>query len=695
MTSIKDQASCGSCWAFASVGAMEAQYQIGKGNPNIGVDLSEQNILSCSGGSCSGWYLDSTLNFLRDSGTPDEACDPYSGTQTSCGSGRCADYMSRIYKITGWSWIDTSASNIKNYIYTHGPVLVWMPVFSDFPWYDASFWQNYFYAHSTSGSYSGHFVVIVGWNDQGPGTADDYWIVRNSWGTSGGDVNDGYGGYFYMTQDPTTGFFGLYQEAAIISGVTPPNVQVSIYSVDLLYKGQDPASQEDIHGTLYNNYQNQPHVTTTTFAVPYDTQVTFSVSSSPTGWTFANQWDDYGFTEYNGFTTITINVDTSNHKIVAFFTYSTSFQQSGIPGGTTWGVTMGGTRYTSTGSTIGLAGLSGNFDYSFDSTVTASSGAQYVCVSGCSGSFSGPMTETANYVHVATQTITTTTTSSTSTLTSSISTSRTTTTTTSTSTSTSTAGVTCVISTTVTTLTSVSGLLNTATSTTTTRTTTSSTTGTFITMTYTTSTSTSVTVTTTTISVCTLSATSTSISTTLTTTTSLGHVIIPIQLQSGWNLVSLPVVPLSTSLTYLLKSQIAAQDISVVWSYAGTPRSWQSYVPGKGGTLTTMVDGNAYWIFMTKNDTLYVDGTVIPPGSAPPTYSLVQGWNLIGFKPEPTVQNETVGAYLSSITGSYNTNNVWVYDNSSQSWVRADASYALQPGQGIWILMTASATLRP
>ena len=65
MTPIKDQGSCGSCWAFASVGAMEAQYQIGKSNPNTGLDLSEQYVLSCSGGTCSGWYIDYALNFLE------------------------------------------------------------------------------------------------------------------------------------------------------------------------------------------------------------------------------------------------------------------------------------------------------------------------------------------------------------------------------------------------------------------------------------------------------------------------------------------------------------------------------------------------------------------------------------------------------------------------------------------------------
>ena len=231
MTPVKNQGGCGSCWDFAAVGAMEAQYQIGVGNPSTGVDLSEQNVLSCSGGSCSGWYIDQALVFLYTSGTPDEACNPYTGTDSPCGSGRCSDYVSRTYHTTGWSRIPTDTATIKNYLYTHGPVIVAMAVFDDFPWYDANFWQYYFYSHSPSGHYEGHAVIIVGWDDQGAGTADDYWIVRNSWGTSGGDVNSGYGGYFYMTQDPTTGFFGVYNEAYSISGVTaPPPVTITVTS---------------------------------------------------------------------------------------------------------------------------------------------------------------------------------------------------------------------------------------------------------------------------------------------------------------------------------------------------------------------------------------------------------------------------------------------------------------------------------
>ena len=92
---------------------------------------------------------------------------------------------------------------------------------------------------------------------------------------------------------------------------------------------------------------------------------------------------------------------------------------------------------------------------------------------------------------------------------------------------------------------------------------------------------------------------------------------------------------------------------------------------------------------------MYLTGYIIPPASAPPSYTLAPGWNLVGFKPQPTIQSEKVGDYLYSITSRYDLNSVWVYDGSSSTWTRADSNYMLQPGQAMWILITAPATLRP
>ena len=69
-------------------------------------------------------------------------------------------------------------------------------------------------------------------------------------------------------------------------------------------------------------------------------------------------------------------------------TYSVTFDQSGIPtSGVTWGVTVGGTDHTGSGSSITVSGLTGTQTYSYDSPVSGSGGI-YTCTSKCSGSVS-------------------------------------------------------------------------------------------------------------------------------------------------------------------------------------------------------------------------------------------------------------------------------------------------------------------
>ena len=175
----------------------------------------------------------------------------------------------------------------------------------------------------------------------------------------------------------------------------------------------------------------------------------------------------------------------------------------------------------------------------------------------------------------------------------------------------------------------------------------------------------------------------------------VGYSLLEIHLAAGWNLVSLPLVPRTNAISSVLNALIVSNEVTVVWSFTGTPRAWKFYTPGKASTLTTMNDGEGYWIYMTKADTLGVSGAVIPPAVTPPTYTLLTGWNLVGFKAQPAVANETVGTYLSSIAGKYDSNNVWILDNVSGNWIRATGSTWVRPGEAMWILMATSATLRP
>jgi len=170
-----------------------------------------------------------------------------------------------------------------------------------------------------------------------------------------------------------------------------------------------------------------------------------------------------------------------------------------------------------------------------------------------------------------------------------------------------------------------------------------------------------------------------------------------LELQAGWNLISLPVVPSQTAIAKLLAPLIQWHDLSIVWGFtpAPSPGAWSFFKPGppSSGTLTSVVDGKAYWIYVTDAFKMTVVGYVVPPGLTPPSYLLVAGWNLIGFKPQPNVANETIATYLTSISGKYTL--VLVYDNLNETWLQGAGDLQLAPGEGMWLFMKTPATLLP
>ncbi|MCX6835488.1 MAG: FG-GAP-like repeat-containing protein [candidate division Zixibacteria bacterium] len=190
MTPVKDQGGCGSCWAFATAGGFEARLRIKLGRPDLFVDVSEQNMVSCWQGSCGGANGSWVMSMFRTYGCPDEACFPYVSGDASvppC-TDRCSDYEQHFYDMTSYGTYNTPGIEvIKNEILLRGPVQTYMEVWADFYAYTGGVYQ---YVSGTDEG--GHLVVLYGWDND-----SHCWLAKNSWGTDWGEVGpNGQRGWF-------------------------------------------------------------------------------------------------------------------------------------------------------------------------------------------------------------------------------------------------------------------------------------------------------------------------------------------------------------------------------------------------------------------------------------------------------------------------------------------------------------------
>ncbi|KTB49354.1 hypothetical protein DEALK_02670, partial [Dehalogenimonas alkenigignens] len=162
-----------------------------------------------------------------------------------------------------------------------------------------------------------------------------------------------------------------------------------------------------------------------------------------------------------------------------------------------------------------------------------------------------------------------------------------------------------------------------------------------------------------------------------------------INLTAGWNLVSLTQIPTDPTIGSVLTG-ISANVISV-WYYDASTSTWLSYdgPAGAPDTLTTMTDGKGYWVNMAMSATLTITGSDLPaPPATPPTYNVVVGWNLIGFK---STASMTASEYLAGITGGYT--RIYRFDGTNYIIVRTTDN--LTPGAGYWIAVTGAGTIYP
>jgi len=237
VTPPKNQFSCGSCWDFAAVGHVEAWWKIKNENPDSMIDLSEQFILSCTAGSCDGWWPEGALTHIQNFGIPTESCFQYTGNDQLPCSNACDNWEDEAIKIPGWSYVtldEDDVETIKSALY-HQPLAACFIVYEDFNYYESGVYEHVW------GNYEGgHCILIVGWNDE-----EQSWICKNSWGLSWGASgyfrikwhNCGMGTYIPFIWDETT------TESAF--AVSPKHFDISLtygdsITYDLTVKNQGP-----------------------------------------------------------------------------------------------------------------------------------------------------------------------------------------------------------------------------------------------------------------------------------------------------------------------------------------------------------------------------------------------------------------------------------------------------------------------
>uniref|UniRef100_A0A8D8U6U5 Cysteine proteinase CG12163 n=1 Tax=Cacopsylla melanoneura TaxID=428564 RepID=A0A8D8U6U5_9HEMI len=193
ISKVKNQGRCSSCWAFSSVGVVEAMNAIAR---NDLVELSVQQLVDCdkSNDGCHGGLMDTAFDYIiKSGGVESEADYPYLGYLSEDGCQVKEGNKKKKYGMEKYTRIPQGGEEaMKKWLAQHGPLSVGINARGIF------FYTGGIIALSEVGCYpkaQNHAVIVVGYGEEKKrfGKTIPYWIVRNTWGEDWGEK-----GYFRM-----------------------------------------------------------------------------------------------------------------------------------------------------------------------------------------------------------------------------------------------------------------------------------------------------------------------------------------------------------------------------------------------------------------------------------------------------------------------------------------------------------------
>lgn len=167
---------------------------------------------------------------------------------------------------------------------------------------------------------------------------------------------------------------------------------------------------------------------------------------------------------------------------------------------------------------------------------------------------------------------------------------------------------------------------------------------------------------------------------------------VSIPLLAGWNMVSIPIHPLSTAATDVLASLAGNYDLVYAWDASVTFNNWRraDNIPFSEDDLTQIDERTGLWIHLLAADTLEVTGTY-PVSTTIPLRTAGGGWNLVGY---PAAGSSPTGSAISpdtTLVFSYrleDTLDPWKLYDTSAPPITNDLP-DLVPTWGYWVFVTA------